>query len=99
MAALVEQLPRRMLFAATALAGLPGTNTWSAERTHILQQEVVARFHYESRVSAQVDDGGSDEYEFEAMPLVAVEVVRVRFRDIGQLPPPSYFKDEPVLDD
>ncbi len=29
----------------------------------------------------------SDEYEFEAIPLVAAQTVRVKFRDIGQLPP------------
>lgn len=75
---------------------------WSMERATVFTQEANARLYASSLPSIQAEcdeDEAGDEYEFEAIPLVAVQTVRVRFRDIGQLPPPSYFKDEPVLDE
>jgi len=99
MAALVKQLSPLVLFATSAMVAPAVSDTWSHERIQVMQHEAVAKLHYESRVSAQVDAEASDEYQFEAIPLVATQIVRVRFRDVGQLPPPSYFKDEPVLED
>jgi hypothetical protein len=99
MAALVEQLPPLFLFATSAMVAPAVSDTWSHERIQVMQHEAVAKLHYQSRVSSQAEDDPSEKYEFEAIPLVAAQTVRVRFRDIGQLPPPSYFKDEPVLDD
>jgi len=87
MRVLFEQLPPRLLYAATALAAAHDVDSWSTERIQALKHEVVAKFQFESRISANVDDGTNDEYEFEAIPLVPTQVVRVRFRDIGQLPP------------
>ncbi len=87
MAALVEQLPPRVHFTATALAGSLGANAWSADRVYALGQEVVAKLHYESRLSVHVGDEASNEQELEVMPLLPVRTVRVKYRNIGQLPP------------
>lgn len=87
MAVLLEQLPLRVLFATSAMVAPAVSNTWSHERIQVMQHEAVAKLHYQSRVSSQAEDGPSEKYEFEAIPLVPVQTVRVRFRDIGQLPP------------
>lgn len=86
-------------FVASAMIATCAPDTWSHERVQVFQGEIAARFRYESRVSAQVEDDANEPYEFEAIPLVAAQTVRVRFRDIGQLPVPGYFKEEPVLDE
>jgi hypothetical protein len=87
MASIVKHIPSYVLCTATAFGTSPGVDAWSNERVQTLQNEAVARFHYESRVSAQIDNVKSNEFEFEAIPLVAAQMVRVRFRDIGPLPP------------
>jgi hypothetical protein len=102
MVLLAQQIPTLFLGAASALGNPQFVPSWSTERIQSFQLEGMARFHYETRLSAQLADEvdeANDEYEFEAIPLVAAQIVRVRFRAIGPLPPPAYFKNEPVLDE
>lgn len=87
MFALIEQLPKRFLLASSATVSLNDAEAWSPERMQLLNHHAIARLHFEQRPSAQVADDGADEYEFEAMKLVPTEIVRVRFRDVGPLPP------------
>jgi hypothetical protein len=70
-----------------SIASLSVAEVWSNERIQALNQEVAARFHAENRPSMQAGYSDRTERECEAMPLIPVQMVRVRFRDIGQLPP------------
>jgi hypothetical protein len=84
MAALAHQLPSLLIGTASALGIHAFAPTWSNERASMLGYEAVARLHATNRpsIQAQYDDG-----EFSSFPLVAVQTLRVRFRDVGQLPP------------
>ena len=54
-----------------------------------LQQEIVAKFHYESRPSLQLvgDADVSEEYDFQALPIVPTRRVLARFVRLETLPP------------
>jgi hypothetical protein len=87
MAALTQQISTVVLGAASAIGGHPFVPSWSAERTTVVTHEAVARLHSSNRPSIQAAHDDDEVTEFAALPLVAAQTVRVRFRDTGPLPP------------
>lgn len=86
-------IPASMIVGTIASPSL----SWSEERNAVQTYEAVARLHFESRPSSQIDSDQSEDYEFTAIPLIQSRVVKVKFRHTGQLPPMS-LHDE-VLED
>ncbi|MCC6422999.1 MAG: hypothetical protein IT447_05925 [Phycisphaerales bacterium] len=86
MAALAPPNHTLFLRAATALGRVSFAPTWSDERATVVTQEAMARLHSSNLPSVQTvyDD---EVVEYLVIPLVPMQTVRVRFRDIGQLPP------------
>lgn len=98
MAALAQQLPTVLLGAAAVIGSPAFGQAWSTERAAVVAHEAVARWHSSNRPSIQAEHDGDEITEFSALPLVAVQTVRVRYRDAGALPPMS-LEDEVDVDE
>ncbi len=99
MAALAEYIPAVLLLGTSSALGSPSiAQTWSHERTAIVTGEALARCHSSNLPSIQAQCNRDEVAEFSALPLVAVQTIRVRFRDVGMLPPMS-LEDEIDVDE
>lgn len=98
MAALAQHVTALSFGASSAFVSLPPLNNWSPERRQTFQHEAVARAYLTNRPSVQAEYDADEAIEFSPLPLVAVRTVRVRYRDIGALPPMS-LEDEVDTED
>jgi hypothetical protein len=98
MAALAQQFPSLLVGTAAAFGAPSFGHGWSEERAAALWHEAAARLHASNRPSVQAAHDENEGVEFVAIPLVAVESVRVKFRDVGLLPAMS-LQDEVDADE